>query len=233
MRGPMIGITVDLAEVVSSGGVRLRCEVGLAYARAVREAGGVPVLLPPVAEMVGAYASRCDGFVLTGGNDPAMEMFGEETHPSATVMRPERQAFETALLAAIGDRAPVLGVCLGMQMMALCAGGKLNQHLPETHATAGMHVGKHGLMLDRSAASRLGVAEHAVAGLVDSHHHQAVDSPGRLWVLARSEDGVIEAVHDPARAYWVGVQWHPERTADEALGIGIFRGLVRACDRSV
>ncbi|MCA9285368.1 MAG: type 1 glutamine amidotransferase, partial [Phycisphaerales bacterium] len=173
------------------------------YADAVAAAGGLPVILPPVA-CAAESVRRCDAIVLTGGDDPIMEAFGRPTHPQATTVDPARQAFELALLRALDADAdkPVLGICLGMQMMALHAGGDLHQHLPETLPTHAEHWGR----MHHAVRGSLG------SGTVLSHHRQAVADAGRLAVVASAPDGVIEAVADAGRRFYLGVQWHPERT---------------------
>jgi putative glutamine amidotransferase len=216
MDRPVIGITADATPE--------RHQVARAYTRAVAACGGVPVLLPAEPDCIEDHIRVCHGFVLTGGDDPAMEAWGEPTHPKARPIDPQRQRFEVGLLAALARRrpdCPVLGVCLGMQLMALCDGGALDQHLPDTLPTAASHWGH---------------AEHLVSGpagegLVHSHHRQAVRDAGALQVTARSPDGVIEAVRSGERHHYVGVQWHPERTSDARLGLGLFAGLVRAARR--
>lgn len=232
---PVIGITMDASETDG----RVRLSVGQAYCQSVAETGGVPILLPPIVALIGEQLAMVDGVVFTGGGDPRMEAFGEATHPQASCMHEMRQTYEMALLEAINGRGefgasgrwselPVLGICLGMQMMALDAGGRLDQHLPDTLATAAEHRGqRHAMSLDARGASVLGVAQGAVRGHVDSFHHQGVRDAGRLEVVARSDDGVIEAIADPKRPGYVGVQWHPERTADVTLGRELFRALVQ------
>lgn len=235
---PVIGITMDASETDG----RVRLSVGQAYCQSVAEAGGVPILLPPIVALIGEQLAMVDGVVFTGGGDPRMEAFGEATHPAASCMHEMRQTYEMALLEAINGRGefgtlgrwcelPVLGICLGMQMMALNAGGRLDQHLPDTLATASEHRGqRHAMSLDERAAKVLGISQvgqGAVHGQVDSFHHQGVRDPGRLEVLARSNDGVIEAIADPRRPGYVGVQWHPERTADVTLGRELFKALVQ------
>ena len=133
---PRIGITTDLSDG--------RCRVGRTYGEQVLAAGGVPILLQPHHALAGTYLDLCDGFVLSGGDDPIMGDFGEAMHPKAMPVDPARQQFELKLLRLLDDRpdVPVLGVCLGMQYMALHAGGRLNQHLPDTHPTADDHWGK-------------------------------------------------------------------------------------------
>jgi putative glutamine amidotransferase len=225
---PLIGITTDVVE--ASGG-RLKSDCGLAYADCVARAGGIPLLLPAIPGTAGMHARVCDAYVLTGGDDPRTEPFGVPTHPEAKVMHARRQEYETALLAALADRpaTPVLGVCLGMQLMSLAAGGSLNQHLPDTLPSAADHRGTHRIV-PQPVAGR-GVIR-IVAGEALSSHHQAVAHPGRLAVFARSHDDVIEGVLDPDRPFYIGVQWHPERTSDPALGQSLFEQLVDAARRA-
>ncbi len=224
IRPILIGITTDLVE--GTGG-RLKSDCGLAYAECVTRAGGVPVLLPAIPELAAAHAGVCDAFVLTGGDDPRTEAFGEPTHPAAKPVHDRRQAYEASLLSELSQRhprKPVLGVCLGMQMMSLLAGGRLDQHLPDSLPTAGDHRGSHRIVPVSSCSSVLRLA----AGEAHSSHHQAVTDPGSMTVLARSHDGVIEGVVDASRPFYLGVQWHPERTADHALGQSIFDQLLAA-----
>lgn len=222
---PTVGITTDL----TMSGDRLKADVSLAYAQRVADAGGVAVLLPPILELVEDHVRLCDGVILTGGDDPAMEPFGLPTHPAATRMHPQRQAYELALLRALERRPelPTLGICLGMQLMCLNAGGRLNQHLPDTLATAQAH--RRALHVVRAEPGAPAWVRRC--GDVWSNHHQAVDDAGRLAVIARSADGVIEAVHDPQRPHYIGLQWHPERTEDQAGGQAIFDAMVSACAR--
>lgn len=228
---PLVGITLDAEQLPT----RLRLTVSHAHARCIAQAGGLPVMLGPIPELAHRYAALCDAFILTGGDDPRTEPFGEPTHPKATPVLESRQEFETTLLRVLADQyphKPVLGVCLGMQMMALVAGGRLNQHLPDTlenaahhwdttHPITSTHVdtpGSFDLLASLSESSR-----------VHSRHRQAVDEPGSLTVLALADDGIIEAVADPSRNFYLGVQWHPERTEDPALGLALFRqAVVRA-----
>lgn len=134
---------------------------------------------------------------------------------------PSRQEYETILLRTLSTQrpdAPVLGVCLGMQMMSLAAGGRLNQHLPDTHPTHADHWDRDHAIVPTT---------HALPpGIVHSRHRQAISDPGSLSILATSPDGLIEAVGDPSRPFYLGVQWHPERTADHALGSELFRRLI-------
>lgn len=225
---PIIGITVDNRDNTAASGIY---ECNLAYCATVVRAGGVPVLLPHEVELVEHYLKICDGFLLTGGVDARTEAYGVATHPMAKPMDARRQAFETALLCALQpakDKA-VLGVCLGMQLMTLHAGGTLNQHLPDTLPQAHVHQknNRHTIVL-RSDQSLFDPAA-AMQSTVVSSHRQGMESPGRLSVIATAEDGVIEAVQDLSRRFYVGVQWHPERGGDGELNQALVDRLVSAC----
>ena len=152
---PIIGITMDLAEVPTATGTRLRAECGMAYAACVAKAGGTPIFLPPIEADIPQHLAMVHGLVLTGGGDPRMEPFGRPTHPEAQLMHEQRQRYETALLAAINPKPelPVLGICLGMQMLALAAGGTLEQHLPDRLGDAAERhrAGTHPITLDRKS----------------------------------------------------------------------------------
>ena len=209
--GPIIGITADLSDS--------RLKLSPAYAAAVVRAGGTPVVLPPVLEVVPALLEACDGLILSGGDDPIMEEWGRPTHPGARTVEPLRQAFDLAVYRLACERdTPILGVCLGMQFMGLDAGGELDQHLPDSCPTAEMHLGGR----PHEVSGALGV------GSVHSRHHQAMRSSGSFDVVATASDGVIEAIADPSAAFRVGVQWHPERSGDGPLGAMLFNQLIVA-----
>ncbi len=204
------------------------------YLRAVIAAGGDPV---PIGawravrnggldqQAVARDARAFAGYVFTGGRDPEMSAFGVETHPVAKkkLMHPARQAYEMALLLALLEQrneASVLGVCMGCQLMALAGGGTLDQNLPDSIGAAARAHGLDGADVLHEVKPIAGVA--LPAGAVVSHHHQSIDDAGVFRVIARSNDGVVEAIDLADRPNWLGVQWHPERTADVALGQAVF-----------
>ncbi|MEO0631840.1 MAG: gamma-glutamyl-gamma-aminobutyrate hydrolase family protein, partial [Planctomycetota bacterium] len=175
VKRPVVGISADL---IDHNGLR-RAASPTTYAAAVASAGGVPVLLPPVPETAVEAIQRCDGLVLTGGDDPLTEPFGEATDPRVTPVHADRQSSESAILQFLARESPdtpVLGVCLGMQMMALHAGGRLDQFMPQTTPTHADHW-------ERSHDVRTEDASLLSEGLVNSKHKQAIVDAGRMRVI--------------------------------------------------
>jgi len=228
---PLVGITTDLDD--HANGLRIFSYRN--YARAILAAGGVPVFVPPEPDAIESYISRCDAFVLAGGDDPTTEPYGVPTSPKASpIVHPQRQSFEHALLVALASQAPdlpVLGVCLGMQMMALVAGGRLEQDMQKTCPTYAQHWKAYHEVRPVDHPPQQNQPRNLTpipTGSVRSKHHQAVADPGHMRPIANAPDSVIEAIDDPSRRFYLGVQWHPERTRTHALGLGIYASLVRA-----
>jgi putative glutamine amidotransferase len=190
---------------------------GDAYVRAVRQAGGIPVILPnhdhdPAA--IAGYLERLDGLLMPGGADIPPAEYGESPDPTIELLDDNRLNFEKALGKAWIEqtRKPLLGICLGSQWINVLHGGSLVQDIPTE--IGGNHRGTTHLV-KLEPGTRL----HAIFGEsefeVNSWHHQAVDKAGLgkdLMIAARSPDGVIEATEttDPQR-FLIGVQWHPEK----------------------
>ncbi|GAA1914201.1 gamma-glutamyl-gamma-aminobutyrate hydrolase family protein [Nocardioides marmoribigeumensis] len=209
------------------------------YARAVEAVGGVPVLLPPtthpsVEEAARLVVSRLDGLVISGGADVSPHQYAAEPHPRTRGWRDDRDTWEIALLDAAEERVlPVLGVCRGMQVMAVRAGGTLEQHLPdevghEQHGPSPGEFGEVGVRLASGTRLASLVGDRSVEGLgVRCHHHQAVREHPGFAPVAWAEDGTLEAMEAPGARFCVAVQWHPEMLAD----VGLFAGLVEAARR--
>ena len=198
------------------------------YADAVEAAGGVPVLLPPLRPpRAPTVVARLDGLIITGGADVDPAQYGAAPHVKASGWRDDRDAWEIALLDAADSRGiPVLGICRGMQLMAVRAGGSLDQHIPdvighEEHSPGGDEFGK--IDVETVAGSRLRslVGDRQIVGC---HHHQSVRSHPGFAAAAVATDGTLEAMEEPGPRFCLAVQWHPETVADA----GLFRGLVEA-----
>lgn len=191
------------------------------YATAVERSGGAPVLLP-VQQPAGAEAvvARVDALIIAGGADVDPAAYGEQPHDQTVKVRPDRDAWEVALLDAAEARGiPVLGVCRGMQVMAVRDGGTLEQHLPERlgtdlHSPGGDVYGDVEVTTHPGTRTREVLAERTT---VRCHHHQAVHEHPGYEVSARADDGTLEAMEKPDRDFFVAVQWHPEAGTDPRL----------------
>ena len=200
------------------------------YATSVEAVGGTPVLLPPQedpAEAARAVVARLEGLIISGGADVDPRRYGEQPAPATSAWREDRDAWEVALLDAAEEVGlPTLGVCRGMQVMAVRAGGSLHQHTPdlvghENHNPGGDEFGTVVVDLVDGSLVRSIVGDRLS---VHCHHHQSVrDHPG-FAPAAYADDGTLEAMELAGDRFCVAVQWHPEMAADA----GLFRALVRA-----
>jgi gamma-glutamyl-gamma-aminobutyrate hydrolase PuuD len=197
------------------------------YADAVADAGGEPVLLPTGA-VSAEVVTRLDGLVVAGGADVDPARYGQAAGPHTTVVRPERDESELAVLQAALDRdLPLLAVCRGMQLLNVALGGSLLQHVPTVPGT-GCHQPGPGRYQHREVTTAPGTELRRLLGPTatgDCHHHQALDRIGRgLTATAWAEDGLVEGVELAGHRFCVGVQWHPEAGTDDRL----FAALVEA-----
>ncbi|WP_225830510.1 gamma-glutamyl-gamma-aminobutyrate hydrolase family protein [Streptomyces sp. NK08204] len=222
MRTPLIGLTTYLTEARWGEWDLPAAVLPAAYVRSVQAAGGRALLLPPDApEAAPDVVARLDAVVLTGGEDLDPGLYGAEPHPCTGAPVPERDRWEWAVLTAALERdMPVLGVCRGMQLMNVQAGGTLIQHLPEKvgHQAHNLRLGffsRHTVAT--VPGTRLGALLPGTRP-VPTHHHQAVDLPGAgLVVAARAEDGTVEAIESNRHRFALGVQWHPEMDTGHAI----------------
>jgi putative glutamine amidotransferase len=198
------------------------------YADAVARVGGAPVLLPPLdTSAAGDVVGRLDGLVVSGGADVDPGRYGAEPHPRTVSWRTDRDAWELALLeAADAVGLPVLGICRGMQVMAVQRGGSLDQHVPdsvghERHSPGGDEFGHVEVATCPGTRLRMLVGEQSHVGC---HHHQSVREHPGFEAAAYAKDGTLEAMEAPGDRFLVAVQWHPETRADA----GLFAGLVAA-----
>jgi putative glutamine amidotransferase len=226
--GPLIGITSVYEPARDRTGAQTT--VPFAYVQAVTENGGVPVVLPTVDDerVLREYLERLDGLVLIGGDDIPPQTYGEQPHETVEPLTPERYEFERKLIARwLEAGKPLLGVCLGMQFTNVVAGGTMIQDIPSEVGKTVDHRKYHKVQIEpeSSLAHVLGDTQASVL----SNHHQAVDDLGKnLRVIARSEDGVAEALERTDGKFGLFVQWHPEAMTDQAHRDAIYGALIRA-----
>jgi putative glutamine amidotransferase len=224
---PVVGITSYVEQARWGVWDQPAVVLPLSYVQRVEAAGARAVVVPPSPNGVDALAERLDGLVLAGGADLDPASYGEEPGAETVGLRPDRDAGEFPLLRAALERdLPVLGICRGMQLLAVASGGALVQHLPdlvghEDHRPSPGVYGMHEVRLEPGsrAASILGDRVS-----VPSYHHQGVAAPGKLAVTGWAHDDSPEVVEDPERRFVIGVLWHPEAGEDPRL----FEALVTA-----
>ncbi|RKW51090.1 MAG: fused gamma-glutamyl-gamma-aminobutyrate hydrolase/peptidase [Prevotella sp.] len=210
---PLIGISANTADI----DLTLR----RVYCDQIVRAGGVPMVLPPVddAEVLINMLEGIDGLVLTGGADYNPLWYGEQPEKELHTINSTRDLPELLLTRlAFNRQIPILGICRGVQTMAIALGGNLVQDLKTPL--------KHSQDAPRSEATHSvtiteGSTLYGLYGqetFVNSFHHQAVkDCGSHLHVVATAPDGVIEAVESTEQKALMGVQWHPEWMGDEGL----------------
>ena len=235
MTNPIIGIGSDIAV---KEGQRDRAFAYITYTEALRRAGAVAVVIPPQPENAAAIAASLDGILLAGGDDCDPTVYGEERHPSCEPMDVRRQENELALARAAREQGvPTLGICLGLQVMNVAAGGSLIQDISITPGSAGEteidHASepsdrhRHPVLVEDGTklSSIIGDGEFDV----NSSHHQAIGRvAGGFRVTAHAPDGIVEGLEDPAHPFYVGVQWHPEDMTGEATATTLFGAFVEA-----
>ena len=232
MSKPIIGIGSDIHIVP---GKRERVFAYLPYIESLRKAGAIPVVIPPQPENAHEIVAELDGLLLAGGDDCDPAAYGEERHPTVDpVMDPRRQTNDFSLAAAARKAGiPTLGVCLGMQVMNVAAGGTLVQDIDsqlETeiqHASAPENRVRHDVNIEQGTrlASILGERELNV----NSSHHQAIRNVGDgLRVTAHAPDGIVEGLEDPRHPFYLGVQWHPEDMKGEDSAGSLFGAFIAA-----
>lgn len=215
MPKPLIGITVDSAASKTTNPYPY-FQTRQLYASAIEKAGGIPLLLPWSLTSVTAYADLLDGLVLTGGDDINPKRYGQtSTHPSVTLVMEERTHFEWTMLSAITNRnKPVLGICGGMQLMNVWAGGTLYQDISlggpyNLHEKGRGRFFSHAIHID--STSWLYSVIHKKETYVNSFHHQVIQNIAPAFnATAWSEDGCIEAIESKENSSMIGLQWHPE-----------------------
>ncbi|MBR1388511.1 MAG: membrane dipeptidase [Prevotella sp.] len=219
---PVIGITGNYDE--------LTCKLGQGYYKSVVAAGGVPLVIPPVADkaVLVNTLDHIDALILSGGGDINPLFTGEEPNVRLHGINQERDLPELLIARlAYNRQMPILGICRGIQTLAVALGGRVWQDISEKTTL------KHSQEADRGEQTHSVELEedsllHQIYGekrlLVNSFHHQAVREPGdKFHVVAKSPDHIIEAMESSEFKPIIGVQWHPECLEE---GIPLFRWLI-------
>ena len=247
-RRPLIGITANYADAA--------CKLGEGYYKQIVAAGGVPVVLPPLSnrETLPVLLDRIDALLLSGGADINPLYAGEQPDPHLGGINSERDLPELLLCRLAANRQmPILGICRGIQTMAMALGGHVAQHIdtpvkhsqdaPRTEPTHTVALVAGSLLarlyasvpaaplspspscLEASSSCLVDGGNAAMPLFVNSFHHQAVDNPGPAFrVAATATDGTIEAIESSEEKPFLGVQWHPECMGED--GLPLFRWLV-------
>jgi len=219
---PVVGITTYVTDARWGYWNLEAALIPFDYVRAVEQAGGRPMLVPPSLDGVEETLDSLDAVVFTGGSDLDPEFYGEKAHAETFGVVRLRDEAELALLRAALDRdMPVLGICRGIQVLNVGMGGDLHQHVPELvgheghkHDPPGEFI-QHDVAIEPDTRLAQMLGEHTT---VMSHHHQGIKTlaPG-LVETARADDGLVEAVEAPDKRFTVGVLWHPEAGQDARL----------------
>jgi putative glutamine amidotransferase len=235
---PLIGVTTSELRPSGAGTLRRHGEpphaemaLGMTYLRAIEEAGGMPVVLPPLGDPA-PYLDRLDGLCLSGGPDLDPGAYGaSERHPELGPTEPDLDAFELELVRAADERGlPLLAICRGAQALNVARGGTLHQHLPGHRQTEPATATTHSVHVE--PGSRLAQLVGTDVLRVNSFHHQAVRRLGRgLRAVAHAADGTVEAIEARGAGgarFLVGVQWHAEGLIAQPRHRALFGALVEA-----
>jgi len=237
LRQPVIGITGNYED--------LTCKLGKGYYQSVVRAGGVPLIIPPVADkdVLMNTLDHIDALILSGGGDINPLYAGEEPIPELHGINQERDLPELLITRlAYNRQLPILGICRGIQTLAVALGGKVCQDIGSEKREAKNEklAVKHSQNADRSEPTHsvnvvedstlfniykeqllppsTGGTEEGLLLFVNSFHHQAVaDAGSKFRVVATAPDGIVEAIESAEKKSILGVQWHPECMGDDGL----------------
>lgn len=240
MSSPIIGVTPSAGD--NKLGVRTH-NLAVDYTQAIERAGGVPVILPLHVQDTDALIGMLDGIVFSGGGDIEASLFNQEPHETVSGIDDERDSFEMKMMeSAFARDMPILAICRGVQVMNVQQGGDLIQDIPsqtdskKEHGQRNVKAGEHDTFDEVEIENGQNPIARAMGPgtvKINSFHHQALGNVApTLEVVAKSDDGIIEAVYAPKQTYTVGTQWHPERLASaDAKNQSLFNDLIAAAKK--
>ncbi len=210
------------------------------YVQSIRVAGGSALLIPPVAdaEEAAAVMAKLDGLVLSGGGDISPLYIAEFPLPGLKGCFPQRDLSEILLAKqALSQDVPLLGICRGIQVLAVAAGGSIYQDIPSQHEDALLHNQTaprefpwHAVDLRGNLQALLGRTNITV----NSFHHQAVrEVPSGFRIGAQAADGIIEGIEAIDQRFCIGVQWHPEAMPQDPHSQALFTAFIQAAKSEV
>lgn len=235
MMKPVIGLNADFC--VAKGDKPAFTFVASGYFDAISKVGGVPVIIPPIADDddLEQILGHVDGVLMVGGADLDPRRDGWMLHPTIRPLAPRREMFDRRLMRMVAERRmPVFGIGAGMQLLNVTMGGNLLLHIPEDRPGSLPHhdpldpAHRHTLELMPDSVMERVYGDGELR--VNSMHHMAVDevAPG-LRVTARCPDGIIEAIESQIPDWFaLGTQFHPEADTASALDLRIFEEFVEA-----
>lgn len=213
------------------------------YVKAIRAAGGIPLLIPITADVeeIKKYIYLCDGLILPGGEDVSPIFLKENPIRKIGMISLERDSFEFELLkeAKIQNK-PVLGICKGCQLIALDSGGKIYQDIYSQceqtfeHSQSESQLSEffHTVLLEKDSFLYKIFGKEKI--WVNSWHHQAVKSVGnKLKIISKAEDGIIEGIESTEQMIF-GVQWHPELLFEKyPEQLLIYKYFIKTCKKNL
>lgn len=209
------------------------------YMKAVEDAGGIPVMMPLTSDItaIEQLSETMDGFILTGGQDVAPDLYGVDASSAIGEMSPARDMMEHILFDAIrAQNKPVFGICRGLQLMNVLLGGTLYQDLPTEHPSDVSHRQmppyenpSHDVSVEKDTPLFKLLKEERIA--VNSCHHQAIkELAPSLKPMAYAQDGLVEAAYLQEARFLMGVQWHPEfMYENDQNSKALFLALIQSC----
>ncbi len=191
-----------------------------------------PIALTEDADQIDAMLDCVDGVLFTGGLDLDPVLWGRQQQPETILLHPRRQRFELKLYEAVQKRRlPIMGICLGIQIINVAHGGSLYQHLPDVpvqldHGREG-HTTTHPVRLDKKGQLFDWLKTDSIT--IQSCHHQGVDRLGEsLLASAVAADGVTEVIERPGYPFLMAMQWHPERDLENPVNRAIVERFITA-----